>query len=119
MQIHWKITIIVVAVLAIISTPLIWLLGSTDAGQLGGASVQAATGVAALLWAVLSGPQAAPVRDVARRTGPAVARGGGRSISGIFKRRVGRKSAPVTVVDSGSSTAHGQGSIAVSGSDSG
>ncbi|MER8046430.1 hypothetical protein [Streptomyces sp. NPDC094032] len=40
----------VVAVAGIISTPLVWLLNSPDTGQLVGASVQAAAGIAALVW---------------------------------------------------------------------
>ncbi|MFH9250867.1 hypothetical protein ACH4LK_36190 [Streptomyces lydicus] len=112
---HWKITLIIVAVAAIVSTPLVWLLGSLDAGQMAGASVQAATGVAALLWAVLSGPAApAPARDEARRTGMAEARAGGLAVSGI-KRPADRDGIPGTAEDTGNSTANGEGSISVSG----
>jgi hypothetical protein len=44
----WKITVIVLATVGVVSTPLFWLLESPDAGQLAGASVQAAVGIAAL-----------------------------------------------------------------------
>jgi hypothetical protein len=52
----WKITIIVLAVAGVASAPVIWLLNSTDAEQLAGASIQAAAGVAALVWALLQHP---------------------------------------------------------------
>ncbi|MEV4436643.1 hypothetical protein [Streptomyces sp. NPDC049585] len=91
---RWKITAIVVTVAAIVSTPLIWLLGSPDAGQLAGTSAQAATGVAALLWAVLSGPPApGRARDVARRTGRSEATDGGHAVSRIA-RAAGSHRAP-------------------------
>ncbi|MFM9458156.1 hypothetical protein [Streptomyces europaeiscabiei] len=113
---HWKITIIVVAAAAIISTPLVWLLDSPNSGQLVGASVQAATGISALLWAIFSGSSAhAPAGTVVRRTGAAVARGGGRAIAGIM-RRADRDAAPAIAENTGPSTAVGEGSLAVSGS---
>ncbi|KOT90421.1 hypothetical protein ADK86_26310 [Streptomyces sp. NRRL F-5755] len=97
--------------------PLFWLLGSPGAGEFAGASVQAATGVAALLWAVLSGPpQRAGMRDEARRTGAAVARGGGLAVPGI-RRPGGRGDTSAIVEGTGSSTASGRGSTAVSGID--
>ncbi|MEV5238534.1 hypothetical protein AB0K89_05400 [Streptomyces cinnamoneus] len=112
---RWKITVIVVAVAAIVSTPLVWLLGSPNAGQLAGASIQAATGIAALLWAVLASPPApAPARDVVRRTGAAEAKDGGLAVAGI-KHPEGSGGTSALVEDMGPSTAHGQGSSAVSG----
>lgn len=54
----WKITVMVVGVAGVVSTPLVWLLDSPDTGQLVGASVQAATGIAALVWALLQRPPA-------------------------------------------------------------
>ena len=114
---HWKIVIIVAAVAAILSTPLVWLLGDADAAQLAGASVQAATGVGALLWALLSNPASpAPVRDEARRTGPAEAVDGGRAVSGI-KGPGGRGGGSAIAEDTGSSTARGPDSTATSGID--
>ncbi|RYJ29540.1 hypothetical protein CU044_2009 [Streptomyces sp. L-9-10] len=41
---------------AIVSTPLYWLLGGPDSGQLAAASVQGATGVVALAWSLLAPP---------------------------------------------------------------
>ncbi|MFE1444393.1 hypothetical protein [Streptomyces sp. NPDC058739] len=113
----WKITVIAAGIAAIVSTPLVWLLRSPDAGQMAGASVQAATGVAALLWAMLSGPPTSPLaRDEARRTGSAEAREGGRAVSGI-KRPAGSAHTSATAEDTGPSTAHGTGSSASSGID--
>ena len=54
----WKLTVIVAAAAGIVSTPLLWLLDSPDTGQLVGATVQAATGIAALVWALLQRPPA-------------------------------------------------------------
>lgn len=64
----WKITVIVLAVAGVVSTPLVWLLDGPDAGQLTGACVQAAAGIAALVWALFqhSGSRA---DDTAVRTG--------------------------------------------------
>lgn len=112
---RWKITIIVVAVAAIVTTPLVWLLGSPDAAQLACASVQAATGIVALLWAMRSGPSAhTPARDEVHRSGAAKARDGGHANTGI-KRPGGRGDGSAIVKDTGPSTAHGPGSTADSG----
>lgn len=54
----WKLTVIVTAAVGVVSTSLIWLLDSPDTGQLVGASVQTATGIAALLLALLQRPPA-------------------------------------------------------------
>ncbi|MFD6915175.1 hypothetical protein [Streptomyces virginiae] len=51
-----KIAVVVVAVACIVSTPLFWLLNGPNTGQLVGASVQAAAGVAALVWALFQRP---------------------------------------------------------------
>ncbi|MFC9409519.1 hypothetical protein ACFRAA_32830 [[Kitasatospora] papulosa] len=71
----WKITIIVLAVVGVLSTPLIWLLDGPGAGQLAGATVQAAVGVAALVWALFQRPSSTGPTDRAVRTGKA-SRGG-------------------------------------------
>ncbi|WP_420709157.1 hypothetical protein [Streptomyces sp. NRRL S-37] len=63
----------------VLSTPLIWLLDSPGAGQLAGATVQAAVGIAALVWALFQRPSSAGPTDRAVRTGEA-SRGG---ITGI------------------------------------
>ncbi|MFF8432871.1 hypothetical protein [Streptomyces bacillaris] len=71
----WKVTVIVLGAVGIFSTPLIWLLDGPDAGQLAGASIQAAVGTAALVWALFQHPSPAGPRDRAARTGKA-SRGG-------------------------------------------
>ncbi|MFJ6182606.1 hypothetical protein [Streptomyces sp. NPDC092295] len=55
---------------AIVSTPLYWLLGGPDSGQLAAASVQGATGVIALAWSLLARPA---VPGPAPVPGPALA----------------------------------------------
>ena len=81
----WKVTVIVLAAVGIVSTPLIWLLNSPGAGELAGASIQAAVGIGALVWALLQRPPAAGPTDRATRTGKATNGG----ITGI-KRPGGR-----------------------------
>lgn len=104
----------VAAVLVIVSTPAFWLLDGPDTGQLAGASVQAATGVGALLWAwVQTGAEA---RDIAARTGRAEASGGGRAHTGI-RRRGAVGSGAARVQHSGDAVARGQGSSAGTGVD--
>lgn len=111
----WKITVIVVAAGVVVSTPLTWLLDGPDAGQLFGASIQAAVGVVALVWALF---QSAGSRtdDTVVRTGHPRASGGGIAVSGIRRReRSGNGSARAE--RTGSPTADGAGSRAVSGID--
>ncbi|MDT0268607.1 hypothetical protein RM844_20175 [Streptomyces sp. DSM 44915] len=99
------------------STPVVWLLGDQDAGALVGASLQSATGVAALAWAVLSaprGPSGADAADEAHRTGAAEARDGGRAQSGVRRPR-GRGGRRARAVRTGSATATGPDSVANSG----
>ncbi|MEW2087535.1 hypothetical protein [Streptomyces sp. NPDC005283] len=112
---RWKITVIVLAAAGVVSTPLIWLLDSPDAGQLAGASVQAAVGIAALVraWFQQSGNRTV---DTAVRTGVADASGGGTSVTGI-RRPQGRGSGSAKAEGTGSATANGDGSSAVSGID--
>jgi hypothetical protein len=111
----WKITVIVLAAVGVVSTPLIWLLDSPDAGQLAGASVQAAVGIAALVWALFQRPENR-TDDVAVRTGQARASGGGTAVAGI-KRPQGRGSGSAKAERTGNATATGDGSGAVSGID--
>ncbi|MHA4820180.1 hypothetical protein ACXZ65_38190 [Streptomyces aculeolatus] len=66
-----KITVIVLAVVGVMSTPLVWLLDSPNAGQLAGATVQAVVGIAALVWALFQRPSSAGPTDKAVRTGRA------------------------------------------------
>ncbi|MCD2469527.1 hypothetical protein MBT42_39110 [Streptomyces sp. MBT42] len=110
----WKYTVIALAAVGVVSTPLIWLLDSPDAGQLTGASVQAAAGIAALVWALLQRPETRS-DDVAVRTGQARADGGGTAVSGI-KRPQGQGGGSAKAERTGSATADGGGS-AVSGID--
>ncbi|MFH9414663.1 hypothetical protein [Streptomyces rochei] len=100
----WKITVVVLAVLGVLSTPLVWLLGSPGAGQLAGATVQAAVGIAALVWALFQRPSPSGPTDQATRTGNA-SRGG---VSGI-RRPGGRGRGSATVERTGE--ASGENSV--------
>ncbi|MEU1012568.1 hypothetical protein [Streptomyces sp. NPDC005890] len=116
----WKITVMVAAVAGIVSTPLLWLLDSPDTGQLVGASVQAATGIAALAWALLQRPPvAAPPpgpSDVAVDTGNAEGTGGGTAHTGV--RRPGATGTGTAKAErTGNATADGPGSSASTGVD--
>ncbi|MFF5256551.1 hypothetical protein ACFY4K_31510 [Streptomyces leeuwenhoekii] len=111
----WKITVVVLAAAAVVSTPLVWLLNGPDAGQLAGASVQAAVGVAALLWALFQSPDRR-TDDTAVRTGQVRAGGGGTGVSGI-RRPGGEGSGSARAERTGPVTAHGDGSRGVSGID--
>ncbi|MFE4640000.1 hypothetical protein [Streptomyces sp. NPDC056730] len=122
-----KAVIVASAAAAIVSTPLYWLLGGPDSGQLAAASVQGATGVIALAWSLLTArapsepepepapaPRATDAVDVASDTGKSSARDGGRAISGVLResRADGR---PARVERSGDAIAEGPGSVACSG----
>ncbi|MFE9561756.1 hypothetical protein ACFYM0_11670 [Streptomyces sp. NPDC006487] len=111
----WKVTLIVLAVAGVVSTPLIWLLDSPDAGQLTGASIQAAAGIAALVWALLQSP-GNRADDTAVRTGQARASHGGSALTGV-KRPKGRGSGSARAERTGNATATGEGSNASSGVD--
>ncbi|MFB7274311.1 hypothetical protein [Streptomyces sp. NPDC056244] len=83
----WKVAVLVAAGAGIVSTPLIWLLDGPDSGQLAGASVQAAAGIAALVWALFQPAAASPgPRDAAVGTGKAEATGGGSAHTGVRRR---------------------------------
>ncbi|MFJ8536889.1 hypothetical protein [Streptomyces sp. NPDC093591] len=112
----WKITVIVAAAVGVVSTPLIWLLDSPDAGQMAGASVQAAAGIAALVWAVFQHP-GNRTDDAAVRTGQARASRGGRAVTGIWRPRRFRGSGPARAARTGNAIADGEGSHSVSGID--
>ncbi|WP_442812979.1 hypothetical protein [Streptomyces sp. NBC_01343] len=102
----------------IVSTPLFWLLHSPDTGQLVGASVQAATGIAALIWALLQrvpAPVPGPA-DLAVDTGNADGTDGGTAHTGV--RRPGSAgTGSAKVKRTGGATAHGPGSSAGTGVD--
>ncbi|MFI9206108.1 hypothetical protein [Streptomyces sp. NPDC053048] len=111
----WKTTVIVLAAAGVVSTPLIWLLDSPDAGQLAGASIQAAVGIAALVWALFQ-PLGNRTDDTAVKTGQARASRGGRAVSGI-RRPPGQGSGSAKAERTGNATADGDGSNAASGID--
>ncbi|GAA2342581.1 hypothetical protein OHT20_15300 [Streptomyces caniferus] len=110
-----KIAIIVLGAAGVVSTPLIWLLGTPGAGDLAGASIQAAVGIAALVWTLFQ-PPGNDAEDTAVRTGSARASGGGRATAGI-RRPQGHGSGSAKAEDTGNATATGDGSSATSGID--
>jgi hypothetical protein len=114
---RWKVVIGVVAGAAVVLTPLYWLLGGPDVGQLVAGSVQCATGIIALAWAVFvpSAPQPT-ARDSAVSTGRAQAAGGGRAVTGV-RRPPGAGSGSAKAERTGDATAHGPGSTASTGID--
>lgn len=111
----WKITVVVLAAVGIISTPLIWLLDSPNTGQLAGASVQAAVGIVALVWALFQHTESR-TDDVAVGTGQARVGGGAKAVAGI-KRPQGQGSGSARAERTGNATADGEGSSAVTGID--
>ncbi|MFJ6807999.1 hypothetical protein ACIQRK_18540 [Streptomyces anulatus] len=100
----WKITVMVLAGAGVVSTPLLWLLDGPGAGQLAGASVQAAVAVAALVWALFQRPSPTGPTDMSNRTG--IAADGG--VTGI-RRPGGRGGGSATVERTGE--ARGPGSV--------
>lgn len=111
----WKTAIVVVASAGIVSTPLFWLLDKPDTGQLVGASVQGATGIAALLWALFQKPADPGPADTAVDTGRAKASGGATARTGVKRRGAGSGSARAE--RTGDATATGPGSTASTGVD--
>lgn len=116
----WKIAIIMTAGVGIVSTPLIWLLDNPNTGQLVGASVQAATGIVALVWALVARspvPSASvgPV-DVAVDTGYAEGTSGGAAHTGV-RRPGGTGRGSARAERTGDATAQGTGSSASTGVD--
>lgn len=111
----WKTIVMVLAAVGIVSTPLIWLLDSPDSGQLTGASIQAAAGIAALIWALFGGSGNRP-DDIADRTGETEATDGGTAVAGV-KRPHGRGGGSAKAKDTGNAKATGKGSKSVSGID--
>ncbi|PZT70402.1 hypothetical protein DN402_07745 [Streptomyces sp. SW4] len=95
---------------------MVWLLDSPDAGQLTGATVQAAAGIAALVWALWQQRPDGRTDDTAVRTGRARAEGGGRAVTGI-RRPDGRGGGPARAEHTGDAEATGEGSSATSGID--
>ncbi|MFI6585645.1 hypothetical protein [Embleya sp. NPDC050493] len=116
----WKITVAVIAGLVIVSTPLLWLLDGPGTGQIVGASVQAATGVGALLWALLgqqpTPPAPLPVNEEVIVTGSAQGTDGGDAHTGI-KGPAGPGGGSSRAERTGDAVADGPGSSAGTGID--
>ncbi|MFI9064450.1 hypothetical protein ACIGQE_21695 [Streptomyces sp. NPDC053429] len=106
----WKVTVVVLAVVGVASTPVVWLLDGPGAGQMAGACVQAAVGIVALVWALFQ-PVAGQGEATVAGSGRAEASDRGRAVTGI-RRRAERGRARVE--NSGDATAGGTGT-AVSG----
>lgn len=102
--------------LLIALTPLFWLLGNPDMGQLVGASVQAATGAGALLLPFIQKPDSTGIS--VSGTGKAEAVGGGRAVTGL-RDPGGTQSRGVTIKRTGDARADGTNSQATSGIDFG
>lgn len=117
---RWKVTVVVLATAGVVTTPLIWLLDSPDAGQLAGASIQGAAGITALVWAVFQrssslSPAPGP-GDVAVDTGTAQATGGGAAHTGV-RRPGGAGTGQGRAERTGDATAQDPGSSASTGID--
>ncbi|MER6694874.1 hypothetical protein [Streptomyces minutiscleroticus] len=117
--------VLIVAALVIVSTPLVWLLGNTDAGEMVGASVQAGTGVAALVWALFqpaSGDSGAARRSGGRNaavaTGRAEAEDGASASTGV-RRSADIPDQSTRVKRTGDAVARAEGSRANTGIDLG
>ncbi|GGW55996.1 hypothetical protein [Streptomyces griseoloalbus] len=108
--------VIVLAAVLTVSTPFFWLLDDPDTGQLVAASVQGATGIAALAWALMQSPANAQPGAVAIDTGKAEATAGGRAATGV-RRTQEAGSGSVRVERTGDATADGPDSSASTGID--
>ncbi|MEU0634192.1 hypothetical protein [Streptomyces sp. NPDC005989] len=112
-----KITVIVVAVVLTASTPIFWLLDNPNTGQLVAASVQGATGIVALVWALVQSPTSnLRTGVVVADTGRAKATGGGRASTGV-RRPQEAGNVPIRVERTGDATSEGPGSSASTGVD--
>lgn len=112
-----KITVMALAGAAIALTPLYWLLDNPDTGQLVAASIQGATGVLALVWALLATPSTSqPGTDSADNTGKAMATDGGRASTGVRRPR-GAEGGSAKATRTGDASADGSGSSASTGVD--
>lgn len=112
-----KITVMAVAGTAIALTPLYWLLDNPDTGQLVAASIQGATGVLALVWALLTTPSTSQQgTDTAANTGKATATDGGRASTGVRRPR-GVEGGSAKATGTGDASADGSGSSASTGVD--
>lgn len=115
---RWKIVIGVIAGAGIALTPLYWLLDGPGAGQSIAGSVQCATGIIALVWAVFMPSGAPPPAgndpvpgDSAVNTGKAPAAGDGRAVTGV-RRPPGAGSTTARAEQPGDASTRGPGSTA-------
>ncbi|MFE7112389.1 hypothetical protein ACFU98_40495 [Streptomyces sp. NPDC057575] len=106
----------VAAVVLTVSTPFFWLLDSPDTGQLVAASVQGATGIAALVWALMQSSATPRPGVVVVDTGKAEATGGGRASTGV-RRPQEAGSGAIRAERTGDATAGGPDSSASTGID--
>jgi hypothetical protein len=114
---RWKVVAGVVAGAGIALTPLYWLLGGPDVGQLVAGSVQCASGIIALAWVVFAPPaEPSATGDSAVGTGKPQATGGGRAVTGV-RRPAGAGSGSARAERTGDARADGPGSTAISGVD--
>jgi hypothetical protein len=111
-----KITAMVAAVVLTVSTPFFWLLDSPDTGQLVAASVQGATGIAALVWALMQSSATPQPGVVVVDTGKAKATDGGRASTGV-RRPQDAGSGAIRAERTGHATADGPDSSASTGID--
>ncbi|WP_405833464.1 hypothetical protein [Streptomyces sp. NBC_01176] len=111
-----KTAVMVVAVVLTVSTPFFWLLDNPDTGQLVAASVQGATGIAALVWALLQSAVDPRAGVAVVDTGKAEASGGGRASTGV-RRPQDAGSGPVRAERTGDASADGPDSSASTGID--
>ncbi|MFD5308526.1 hypothetical protein [Streptomyces ardesiacus] len=106
----------VAAVMLTVSTPFFWLLDSPNTGQLVAASVQGATGIAALVWALMQSSATPQPGVVVVDTGKAKATGGGRASTGV-RRPQDAGSGAIRAERTGDATADGPDSSASTGID--
>ncbi len=110
-----RVTIIVAAVFGIVATPLVWLVGSPEIGQLVGASAQVAVCIVAFVWALFKRSKSAEVVGVVADSGRARAIRGGYANTGV--RRPGGVSGSVRAERTGDASADGLGSSTNTGID--
>jgi hypothetical protein len=117
---RWKIPTLVAGGALVVATPLFWVLGDPDTGQLVAACVQGLTGVAAVVLALFASPAASEpgTADTAVGTGRARAVAGGSASTGIRRPR-GAGSGSARAEQTGDATADGPGSSANTGIDYG
>ncbi|MCD9589337.1 hypothetical protein [Streptomyces sp. 8ZJF_21] len=112
----WKVTLIAVGAVLAASTPFVWWMNGPDTAQMVGGSVQGVTGVASLIWALVSSPtRTGPeADDAAVDTGAARATAGGHASTGVRGPREagGRR---LRAERTGDATADGPGSRANTG----